>query len=69
MIVGSTARHPIRLSATPAKLSRTPAARRRGLGEHTEAVLAEAGFGADAIAALRRPERSPGRAADGAFLA
>jgi alpha-methylacyl-CoA racemase len=39
----------------PVKLSRTPGRVRSGgpaLGEHTEAVLAEAGFGAEEIAAL-----------------
>ncbi len=41
---------PIKLSATP------PNVRRRGplLGEHTDEVLAEAGYGTDEIAALRR---------------
>jgi crotonobetainyl-CoA:carnitine CoA-transferase CaiB-like acyl-CoA transferase len=41
---------PIKLSATPAN----PARRAPRLGEHTDDVLAETGFGPDEIAALRR---------------
>jgi alpha-methylacyl-CoA racemase len=52
---GATER--VRLLGLPVKLSRTPGdANRRpgpGLGEHTDEVLAEAGFGAREIAALR----------------
>lgn len=48
---------PIRLVGQPIALSRTPsrmAARPPEFGEHTDEVLAEFGFGADEIAALRR---------------
>jgi alpha-methylacyl-CoA racemase len=48
---------PVRLLGTPVKLSRTPADPRRAggpaLGEHTDAVLAAAGYGPEAIARLR----------------
>jgi crotonobetainyl-CoA:carnitine CoA-transferase CaiB-like acyl-CoA transferase len=48
---------PVRLLGAPVKLSGTPAdpIRRPGpaLGEHTDAVLAEAGYAAEEIAALR----------------
>jgi alpha-methylacyl-CoA racemase len=48
---------PVRLLGTPVKLSRTPADPGRApgpaLGEHTDAVLAEAGFDADAIERLK----------------
>ena len=48
---------PVRLLGLPIKLGRTPGdpARAPGpaLGEHTDAVLAEAGYDADAIAALK----------------
>jgi crotonobetainyl-CoA:carnitine CoA-transferase CaiB-like acyl-CoA transferase len=48
---------PVRLLGTPVKLSRTPADPSRAggpaLGADTDAVLAEAGYGADDIAALR----------------
>ena len=47
---------PIRLVGQPVTLSRTPstmAARPPEFGEQTEEVLAEFGFGADEIAALR----------------
>jgi alpha-methylacyl-CoA racemase len=50
------AERPVRLLGTPVKLSRTPADPRRapgpGLGEHTDQVLAEAGFTRAEIAAL-----------------
>jgi len=48
---------PVQLLGTPVKLSRTPGDPSRAggpaLGEHTDAVLAEAGYGAEEIAALR----------------
>ena len=48
---------PVRLLGAPVKLSRTPADAARGpgpaLGEHTDAVLGEAGYTAEDIAALR----------------
>ena len=40
---------PVKLSATPARLRRPAPA----LGEHTDAVLREAGYAPDRIAALR----------------
>ena len=46
---------PVRLLGLPVKLSRTPADPTRpapALGEHTEDVLREAGFGDEEIAAL-----------------
>ena len=50
------AQDPVRLLGAPVKLSRTPADTNRrpgpGLGEHTEAVLRDAGYDDDAIAAL-----------------
>ncbi len=49
---------PVRLLGAPFKLSRTPADPTRapgpGLGEHTDEVLAQAGFSAEEIAALHR---------------
>ena len=64
----------MRLLGVPVKLSRTPgdATRAPGpaLGEHTDEVLAAAGYGAEEIAALRRRARSRARpAAPGSFLA
>jgi alpha-methylacyl-CoA racemase len=51
------AEEPVRLLGVPVKLSRTPGDPRRAggpaLGEHTDAVLGEAGYDAEAIAALR----------------
>ncbi len=47
---------PVTVAGVPVKLSRTPGAVRRRaplLGEDTEAVLAEIGYGAEAVAALR----------------
>jgi crotonobetainyl-CoA:carnitine CoA-transferase CaiB-like acyl-CoA transferase len=50
-------RRPVRLLGPPFKLGRTPAQPTRvpgpGLGEHTDEVLAERGFSADEIVALR----------------
>jgi len=50
------AERPVRLLGAPIKLSRTPAQPTRapgpGLGEHTEEVLAAAGFSVDEITAL-----------------
>jgi crotonobetainyl-CoA:carnitine CoA-transferase CaiB-like acyl-CoA transferase len=48
--------HPVRLVASPVNLSRTPPEirfRAPVSGEHTEAILAEAGYDAQGIAALR----------------
>jgi crotonobetainyl-CoA:carnitine CoA-transferase CaiB-like acyl-CoA transferase len=66
---------PVRLLGVPVKLSRTPADPVRApgpaLGEHTDAVLAEAGFDAGAIARLKASGAVAGPAADvrGSFLA
>jgi len=50
------AERPVRLLGVPVKLSRTPGDPTRapgpGLGEHTRAILAEAGYGAEEIDAL-----------------
>jgi crotonobetainyl-CoA:carnitine CoA-transferase CaiB-like acyl-CoA transferase len=48
---------PVRMTGFPVKLSATPARLRRpapALGEHTDAVLREAGYAPDRIAALRQ---------------
>ena len=66
---------PVKVLGTPIKLGRTPADPARapgpGLGEHTEEVLSEAGFGAEEIAALLRSGAvaGPAAASRGAFLA
>jgi crotonobetainyl-CoA:carnitine CoA-transferase CaiB-like acyl-CoA transferase len=61
------ARDPVRLLGAPIKLSRTPAdpARAPGptLGEHTDEVLAAAGYGAEEIAALLEEGAVAGAAA------
>jgi crotonobetainyl-CoA:carnitine CoA-transferase CaiB-like acyl-CoA transferase len=69
------ATQPVRALGAPVKLSRTPADvhRRPGpsLGEHTEALLAEAGFGPDEIAALVEAGAvagPPAARAEGSFL-
>jgi crotonobetainyl-CoA:carnitine CoA-transferase CaiB-like acyl-CoA transferase len=71
---GATA--PVKLLGLPIKLSRTPGDPARapgpGLGEHTDEVLAAAGYGADEIAALKASGAVAGGAPDGArgsFLA
>ncbi|HYV15092.1 MAG TPA: CaiB/BaiF CoA-transferase family protein [Conexibacter sp.] len=71
---GATA--PVKLLGLPIKLSRTPGDPARapgpGLGEHTDEVLAAAGYGADEIAALKASGAVAGGAQDGArgsFLA
>jgi crotonobetainyl-CoA:carnitine CoA-transferase CaiB-like acyl-CoA transferase len=70
------AERPVRLLGTPIKLGRTPAEPTRapgpGLGEHTEEVLVEAGFGAEEIAALLGSGAVAGPASgapEGSFLA
>jgi crotonobetainyl-CoA:carnitine CoA-transferase CaiB-like acyl-CoA transferase len=50
MVADGVLGNPVRLSETPAVAARGPSP---GLGEHTEAVLGEAGFSAGEIAALR----------------
>jgi alpha-methylacyl-CoA racemase len=68
------ASEPVRLLGAPVKLSRTPAdpARAPGpaLGEHTDEVLAQAGYAADEIAALHESGAIAGPAGEarGSFL-
>ncbi len=68
------AERPVKLLGVPVKLSRTPADPVRapgpGLGEHTDGVLAAAGYGAEEIAALYEAGAvaGPARSAQGAFL-
>ena len=69
------AEQPVRLLGAPVKLSRTPADPTRapgpGLGEHTDEVLAEAGFTREEIAALHEAGAVAGPAAGtvrGSFL-
>jgi crotonobetainyl-CoA:carnitine CoA-transferase CaiB-like acyl-CoA transferase len=69
------AAEPVKLLGTPVKLSRTPADPGRAsgpaLGEHTDAVLAEAGYDAAAIERLKAAGAVAGLAAgvQGSFLA
>jgi crotonobetainyl-CoA:carnitine CoA-transferase CaiB-like acyl-CoA transferase len=68
------AERPVRLLGLPVKLSRTPGDPVRApgpaLGEHTDAVLAEAGFASEEIAALHEAGAvaGPAGAARGSFL-
>ncbi len=68
------AERPVKLLGAPFKLSRTPAEPTRapgpGLGEHTDEVLAAAGFSAEEIAALREAGAVAGSAGEtqGSFL-
>ena len=68
------AEKPVRLIGIPVKLSRTPGDVNRlpgpGLGEHTDAVLREAGYSEQEIAALKESGAVAGQAADatGSFL-
>ncbi len=65
---------PVKLLGAPVKLSRTPADPARapgpGLGEHTDGILAEAGFTAAEIAALHESGAVAGPAGDvlGSFM-
>jgi alpha-methylacyl-CoA racemase len=65
---------PVRLLGSPFKLSRTPAEPNRapgpGLGEHTDEVLAAAGYTAAEIAALHEggAVAGPANAVEGSFL-
>jgi len=65
---------PVRLLGAPFKLSRTPADPARapgpGLGEHTDQVLAEAGYGPEEIAALHDTGAvaGPASAVPGTFM-
>jgi crotonobetainyl-CoA:carnitine CoA-transferase CaiB-like acyl-CoA transferase len=66
---------PVKLLGVPIKLSRTPGDPARGpgptLGEHTDEVLREAGFGADEVAALHDcgAVAGPAGSAQGTFMA
>ena len=68
------AERPVKLLGAPFKLSRTPADPTRapgpGLGEHTNEVLAAAGYSAEEIAALHEAGAVAGPAGttQGAFL-
>ncbi len=68
------AQRPVRLLGAPVKLSRTPADPARapgpGLGEHTEAVLAAAGYGPEEISELLRTGAvaGPADSVQGSFL-
>jgi alpha-methylacyl-CoA racemase len=68
------AREPVTLLGLPVKLSRTPGDPRRApgpvLGEHTDKVLAAAGYGADEIAELKAAGAVAGPAGEreGSFL-
>jgi alpha-methylacyl-CoA racemase len=68
------AAEPVRLLGVPIKLSRTPGDPARApapaLGEHTEQVLREAGYGPEEIAALQADGAVAGRAEDaqGSFM-
>ncbi len=77
MVVGLDqpgAEKPVRLLGLPVKLSRTPGETNRlpgpALGEHTDAVLAAAGYDAGEIAALKAAGAvgGPAREATGSFL-
>ncbi len=68
------AERPVKLLGAPVKLSRTPADPARapgpGLGEHTDEVLAGAGFAADEIAALHESGAvaGPAGSVQGSFM-
>jgi crotonobetainyl-CoA:carnitine CoA-transferase CaiB-like acyl-CoA transferase len=65
---------PVKLLGAPVKLSRTPAAPTRapgpGLGDHTDEVLAAAGYSAEEIAALHEAGAvaGPAGSVQGSFL-
>jgi len=70
------AQRPVKLLGVPIKLGRTPADPARapgpGLGDHTEEVLAAAGFGAEEIASLLASGAvagPAGAAVEGSFMA